>query len=200
MREKIKDLREACVQETLAIIETSGLESLSLREISRRLGVSHQAPYKHFPSRDHILAEVVKRAFDAFAEYLDSHAGDKTTEADMLAMGQAYLVFAQAHPLQYRLMFNTPLPNPAEHPEMMKSAQHAFYNLRDCLGNMPTHQDASPDQLTLDALFVWSSMHGLASILNMQSVAPLNFSETLHQQMIQHLFYRIGAALNLPRP
>jgi AcrR family transcriptional regulator len=188
MPEKIKDLREACVQETLAIIETSGLESLSLREISRRLGVSHQAPYKHFPSRDHILAEVVKRAFDAFAQYLDEHAGSKTTQADMLAMGQAYLVF------------NTPLPNPAEHPEMMQSAQHAFYNLRDCLSHMPTHQNASQDQLTLDALFIWSSMHGLASILNMQSFAPLNFSEELHNQMIQHLFHRIGSALNLPPP
>jgi len=43
------DLREACIREALAIIEVGGVESLSLREVARRLGVSHQAPYKHFP-------------------------------------------------------------------------------------------------------------------------------------------------------
>ncbi|MCG8692745.1 MAG: TetR/AcrR family transcriptional regulator, partial [Minwuiales bacterium] len=66
-----KDLREACVREALAIIDTSGVEELSLREVARRLGVSHQAPYRHFPSRDHILAEIVTRAFESFARYLD---------------------------------------------------------------------------------------------------------------------------------
>ncbi|MFX4450801.1 TetR/AcrR family transcriptional regulator, partial [Acinetobacter baumannii] len=44
---------------------------LSLRDVARRLGVSHQAPYKHFPSRDHILAEVVGRAYASFAAHLE---------------------------------------------------------------------------------------------------------------------------------
>ena len=60
---KSGDLREACVKEALAIIAEGGIDSLSLRDVARRLGVSHQAPYKHFPSRDHILAEVVGRRF-----------------------------------------------------------------------------------------------------------------------------------------
>jgi AcrR family transcriptional regulator len=50
------DLREACVKQALEIIAKGGIDSLSLRDVARRLGVSHQAPYKHFPSRDHILA------------------------------------------------------------------------------------------------------------------------------------------------
>jgi AcrR family transcriptional regulator len=44
----------------MLIIGERGIEELSLREVARRLGVSHQAPYKHFPSRDHLLAEVVE--------------------------------------------------------------------------------------------------------------------------------------------
>jgi hypothetical protein len=46
IRKKSADLREACIREALAIIETEGVENLSLREVSRRLGISHQAPYK----------------------------------------------------------------------------------------------------------------------------------------------------------
>ena len=53
------NLREACIAEAFRIIEDAGLEALSLREVARRLGVSHQAPYKHFPSRDHIVAEIL---------------------------------------------------------------------------------------------------------------------------------------------
>jgi hypothetical protein len=44
IRKKSADLREACIREALAIIETEGVENLSLREVSRRLGISHQAP------------------------------------------------------------------------------------------------------------------------------------------------------------
>ena len=68
---KSGDLREAYVKEALAIIAEGGIDSLSLRDVARRLGVSHQAPYKHFPSRDHILAEVVGRAYAGFAAHLE---------------------------------------------------------------------------------------------------------------------------------
>gem|GEM_PF-1537080 len=120
------DLREACIREALAIIEVGGVESLSLREVARRLGVSHQAPYKHFPDRDHILAEIVRRAFESFATYLDSRPLTGDPINDMHEMGMAYLRYARTHPLQYRLMFSTPLPDPAQHPQMMQSARHAF--------------------------------------------------------------------------
>ncbi len=103
------DVREACIDEALVIIEAEGIEALSLREVARRLGVSHQAPYKHYPSRDHLLAEVVRRAFAAFADHLDARPRKADPFADLHAMGQAYLDYALRHPLQYRLIFGTPL-------------------------------------------------------------------------------------------
>jgi len=57
----VVDLRERCVTEALAIIQEQGVEQLSLRDVARRLGVSHQAPYKHYANRDALLAEVVAR-------------------------------------------------------------------------------------------------------------------------------------------
>ncbi len=74
-------VREACLEEALAIIEEDGVESLSLREVSRRLGVSHQAPYRHFTNRDDLLAELLTRCFEVFAAHLEArprsdHPGD----------------------------------------------------------------------------------------------------------------------------
>jgi AcrR family transcriptional regulator len=67
----------------LAIIDSAGLEQLSLREVARRLYVSHQAPYRHFASRDHLLAEIVARAFEAFAQHLDGHPHCLDANADL---------------------------------------------------------------------------------------------------------------------
>lgn len=186
------DLREACIEEALKIIETEGVENLSMREVSRRLDVSHQAPYKHFPSRDHILAEVVRRAFEGFARYLDEKLRTGDPYTDLTVMGRAYLDFARAHPLQYRLMFGTPLPDPAEHPAMMESAQQAFALLRDCLAQLPETQ---LHQAELDALFVWSTMHGFASIMQTHALDKLNLSVEVLENAARHTLYRVGVAL-----
>jgi hypothetical protein len=58
-------------------------------------------------------------------------------------MGHAYLDYAQKKPLEYRLMFGTPWPEPAQHPELIENAVHAFDILRNNLRK--THGD-SPEQ------------------------------------------------------
>ncbi len=195
---KHTDLREACIQEALVIIEATGIESLSLREIARRLGVSHQAPYKHFASRDHVLAEIVSRCFEAFAQYLDDSMHGNDAASDMEAMGRAYFRYALTHPLQYRLMFATSLPNPQQHPTMMNNARHAFAMLHDGITAMrhTQNQPVDAEQTALDALFVWSSVHGLASILQSQALARLALSDKVLEQATDHLLDRITAALD----
>lgn len=161
-----QDLREACIAEGTAIVAADGVEKLSLREVARRLGVSHQAPYRHFPSRDHILAEIVARAFDGFAQFLDAHPKTEDPEADLAQMGRAYLDYATTHPLEYRLMFGTALPDPALHPAMTRQAKHGFVLLCDALKRRAerTGQSIVEAEILLDALFIWSGLHGLASI------------------------------------
>ena len=50
--------------------------------------------------------------------------------AEMQAMLEAYLAFARAHPLHYRLMFGATLPDPGRHPEMMKQASSMMANMK----------------------------------------------------------------------
>lgn len=197
VRARPDDLKEACVTEAFAIIAAEGLEKLSLREVARRLGVSHQAPYRHFPSRDHILAEVVARAFDHFAAYLDGRQRTPDPEQDLGGMGVAYLRYAGEHPLEYRLMFATPLPDHTQHPGMMRSARHAFTLLEQGLERMRNaFGTASPrDAITLDALFIWSALHGLAGIQNGSTIATLALPHKLLAEAPTHLLTRISHAL-----
>jgi AcrR family transcriptional regulator len=190
---KPEDLRKACVEEALAIIGESGLEHLSLREVARRLHVSHQAPYKHFRSRDHILAEVVSRAYSDFADHLDRRPRSADPSEDMANMGKAYLEYAQTHPLHYRLMFETPLPDPREHPEMMRRAAHAFSLLKGAIARLSDRADNAPADL--DALFVWSVMHGLAGILRGDALGVLGIPVPMLESAVPFALGRIGLAL-----
>lgn len=55
------NLKEACVQAAREVITEHGVEGLSLRDVVRKLAVSLQAPYRHFTSRDRVLAEIMRR-------------------------------------------------------------------------------------------------------------------------------------------
>jgi AcrR family transcriptional regulator len=74
-KNKTFDLKEACVQAAREVIAEQGVEGLSMRDVARKLGISHQAPYRHFESRDHLLAEIMRRCFVDFADHLDHRAG-----------------------------------------------------------------------------------------------------------------------------
>ncbi|WP_291299069.1 TetR/AcrR family transcriptional regulator [Elioraea sp.] len=192
-----RDLREACIAEAMAIVAGDGVERLSLREVARRLGVSHQAPYKHFPSRDHILAAIVARAFAAFARFLDRNPRSDDADADLGGMGLAYLDYARAHPLEYRLMFGTPLPDGRAHPEMMAEARHAFALLCDGLRRRAAARGEQPDDkaIVLDALFIWSCLHGLAGIHGASLVDTLALPPGALEASPAHVLGRIGDAL-----
>ncbi len=199
-----RDLREACIAEALAVIERDGVEALSLREVARRLGVSHQAPYKHYPSRDHLLAEVVRRAFAAFAAHLDARPRAKDPFDDLHAMGRAYLDYALRHPLQYRLMFGTPLPDAEAHPDMMGDGRHAFGLLKSAIAALDAARPeaARPADPRQDALLVWSMLHGLASIGQCCALQSLRLPRAVMTSMHAHAMARMEEGLRaaLPQP
>lgn len=189
-----KDLRDACVDAAREAIATHGVEQLSLRDVARRLGVSHQAPYRHYPSRDHLLAEVMRRCFEHFAQHLDARKRSEDPRQELEALGRQYLSFAAAHPLEYRLMFGTPWPEPAAHPDLLRDATHAFDILRHVLSRV--HGVKKPTQaVDLDALFVWSTMHGLAGVMSGNCIGQLHLSEKVHQQAPGHVMELIGLGL-----
>ncbi len=192
------DLKEACIAEATAIIEEKGVEKLSLREVARRLGVSHQAPYKHFPSRDHILAEVLGRAYVDFAKYLEARPRSADPDLDLGAMGVAYMQYAREHPLQYRLMFGTPLPTPDEHPGMLADARYAFSLLREGIARL--HQSLrvsdAAERNENDALFVLSVLHGLSSLMQSDVTETFELADATVDNATEEILRRVGVVLH----
>jgi AcrR family transcriptional regulator len=104
-----KDLRNALIDEALAILSAQGPGALTLRELARRLGVTHAAPYAHFHEKAALLEAVAATGFTRLADQLE--AAERTTSdpaGAMRELGAAYMRFAQENTNLYRLMFTDP--------------------------------------------------------------------------------------------
>jgi AcrR family transcriptional regulator len=190
------ELKEACVQAAHEFIAEHGVERLSLRDVARRLHVSHQAPYKHYPSRDHLLAEVMRRCFRDFAAFLDQRAPATDPRADPASLGARYLEYAASHPVEYRLMFGTPWPEASAEVGLVADAVHAFDVLRGVLRRIHGSRRSMQRRVDLDAMFIWANMHGLASISQSNVMAHLGLAPTVAEGAAQHVMSMMGLAMD----
>jgi AcrR family transcriptional regulator len=148
------DLRKALLDSARMLLEEGGPPALSLREISRRVGVSAPAAYHHFRNLEAIAQAVAEQGFGELAAAL---ANARSGEG-MRAMGMAYIGFAQANPGLYRLMFSDGLAAKSDAGAALKAMRtRAFETLRAAL-----EAQVPPDQARALALYLWSVTHGLA--------------------------------------
>jgi AcrR family transcriptional regulator len=156
-------LRERILSASIALIEEEGLSALSLREVARRAGVSHQAPYHYFADREAILATLAERGFATLQAAVEAArcSGTGPTEALELA-AIAYVQFACDHPAHFRLMFRPELVALKDHPESAnRSFNHVPAMVVDCM------KAGLPESFGVEVMstLFWSIVHGLACLL-----------------------------------
>jgi AcrR family transcriptional regulator len=76
--------------------------------VAHRAGVSHAAPYKHFPDRAALLAEMALLGFDRLREALTTARPRRPNflRDEFFAMARGYVRFGTSNPALYRLMFS----------------------------------------------------------------------------------------------
>ena len=158
-----RDLRENLLRTSRELLDEGGPAALSMREVARRAGCTHQAPYHYFTNREAILAALVEAGFDELANRL-REARDKTGTEDLRAVveasGNAYVEFALTNPGVFRVMFRRDMCDPAGFPGVLAAGKRA----RDELGRFAqiiTGEHATPEHETA----LWASVHGLAVLL-----------------------------------
>jgi AcrR family transcriptional regulator len=136
------DLRAAVLRAAGKQLEKGGIAELSLREVARRAGVSHNAPYRHFPNRGELLATLGTQGFEMLAESVQGKSGRE--------MAEGYVRFALANPQRFRLMFG--------HPQLREAASASYASLEKAFEGQGI--DAG-----LAAAAAWSLVHGLSHLL-----------------------------------
>ncbi|WP_372390981.1 TetR/AcrR family transcriptional regulator [Xanthomonas sp. NCPPB 3582] len=102
------DLRRAIVDTALDLLQEENNWQFTLREVARRAGVSHAAPYKHFPDKSALLSELATIGFERLRGALLAAGtkGGTTLLEEVSAVSRAYIAFGAANPALYRLMFS----------------------------------------------------------------------------------------------
>lgn len=159
------DLRRTVLDASLDLIEEQGLAALSMREVARRAGVSHQAPYHHFGDREGILAAI---AMDGFSRL---HAGMQKAVAKLTdpvarlnAIGGAYVSFAVRHPAHFKIMFRSELVAIQNHELLHECAEKTFAFVTSIVGEVVTSRLGTQDTLPF-VIAAWSMAHGAATLL-----------------------------------
>jgi AcrR family transcriptional regulator len=151
------DLRRALIAATAKIVAREGASAVSLREVARLAGVSHNAPYRHFENLEALLAAVATEGFEAFRSSLEEASAKAAPRERKNALGRAYLDFALDNPRLYLLMFGPDLDK-AAHPELRQASQDAFAVLTDTT--------AKPGRAGhVEAIGAWAFVHGLAHLI-----------------------------------
>jgi AcrR family transcriptional regulator len=158
------NLRETLLQGALRAIAELGPAAFTLREVARRAGVSHNAPYRHFRDKDALLAAVSAQGFHELTRAM-REAADRQPNAiaKLKHSGLAYVAFAIRRPEHFTVMFDAP-GSRSKDPDYLQASREAFQTLVHCIrtcqevGEMPVGE-------TLErALAAWSLVHGIAKL------------------------------------
>lgn len=109
------NLRAALVETGLAMARESGPDGVALREVARRVGVSHNAAYRHFADREDLLAEIAERGMGLLTEAMEARLVTVPRDLDPVAraqarlreVGRAYVEFALGEPGLFRTAFTS---------------------------------------------------------------------------------------------
>lgn len=152
------DLRRTLLVAAVNLLEERGADALSLRELARRSGVSHNAPYRHFADRDALLDAMAADGFRELAARMRGVAVATPVER-LAALGQTYVAAALERPGRFALMFRV-TADPSTFPATATAAAALMATLRDAVAAIIGDTD-DPVALTT----AWAVVHGLASLL-----------------------------------
>ena len=159
------DLRRALIDTALAMLAADQNWAFTLREVARRTGVSHAAPYKHFRDREMLLRELASIGFVRLGETMTEAMSPArpSTRAQFVAAAQACIGFACQNPGLYRLMFSSDADKTID-PQLHDAAISTFGILLGLLERGQRDGSFRPVAVNALAAASWAQVHGLAML------------------------------------
>ncbi len=181
-----KNLRATLLDGAAAMISEEGVESVTMRALGQRLGVSRGAPYRHFSNKADLLRSVAATGFADLGKRLQGILSDSelSTEKQLQQLGEVYVNFALEHPAHYRLMYGSEALSRHNHPNLKSSGDALFALLKDAIGTFQRETGATKKDTKVLTYVAWSAVHGLASLLiEEQIMVEIDVEDLIYQTM-----------------
>jgi AcrR family transcriptional regulator len=158
------DLRAALLDAGLDLLKNGSAETLSLREVARRVGVSPTAVYRHFPDKAALLRELCIRGALELAQ-AQSHAMQAAGggQKGFVATGGAYIRYALANPALFRVMMAN-MPPGGFFSSDFSDDQVGIQLLRENIMSL-VPESAGEEGVLFGMLMSWAQVHGLSMLM-----------------------------------
>lgn len=157
-------LREALLKAAIQLIAEVGPAGFTLREVARRAGVSHNAPYRHFPDREDLLAAVAAQGFrELNSAMLEAVTHHRSSVGRLKGAGLAYVEFALRRPEHFTVMFDAAVSTHRT-PDSTEAAEQAFGTLLTLVKSCQDENRLPSVDVRQLALLAWSMVHGIAKL------------------------------------
>lgn len=154
------NLQQSLLDVALKALETGRLTKLSLRSLARECGVSQTAPYRHFASKEHLLAVLAENGVEKLLKQLNAaRQSNPKPLACLFEVMKVYLQFAAEHSAYFQLIFNARSIERSRFP----SLQRTLHRIEAMFAEPISRLGGSLD-LSSMAHCVWAQTHGLATL------------------------------------
>jgi AcrR family transcriptional regulator len=172
------DLRAALVTAAAELVTCCGPAAVSLREVARIVGVSHNAPYRHFPTRQALLAAVAAYGFEMLFKAMKESSLSPDPAEHLQLIGRVYIGFALRHRGVYQLMFSDEIQK-SEYPELRAIAEAGFNSLQEHVVALNPNLHGSGATVT-----VWGLVHGIAHLILDNQLKQHDENDPNHTQLV----------------
>jgi AcrR family transcriptional regulator len=157
------NLRESLLEAALTLIAEVGPSGFNLREVARRAGVSHNAPYRHFRDKGQLMATVAAEGFrELNVAVVEGALTESTPLGKVKRAGYAYVAFALRRPEHFAAMFDT--PDSALDSGCREAGESAFATLVEFIQLCQSEGQLPEGGAEHRALMAWSLVHGIAKL------------------------------------
>jgi AcrR family transcriptional regulator len=145
-------------------LRESGPDQISLRELARETGVSHNAPHRHFPDRQSLLEALAVAGFERLREEIDGAVGGARDDFGqrLRAAAGAFVRFAVDETALLELMFSLAKAEGAK--DVAEAADPVYTAFADLIeGGQESGELRSDDPSRLKLLMI-ATFQGIASL------------------------------------
>ena len=158
------NLRDEILRAAYNFVLENGYSTMSLRGVAEQCNVSATAIYRHYETKEHLLADVVVKGFVVFNMSVKGKEED-----DIFQRCENYLAFAFDNYNIYDLLFSQSVVEFLKFPQILEVADRAFESL---LESVKEHDKRLNDlSASNKAIHIWSFLHGMSSISKKMDVA-----------------------------
>jgi len=160
-----EELQQLIIQASLDLIVEQGAAKVTARQIAKAVGYTPGMLYSVFENQHEIFLHVNDLTLNSlFEECAAASQKRRSPEKSILALGFAYLNFAQTHTHQFDLLFT---PGQTTAPEKLGDQLDVKINALFALIEQELHSlnpDRSSKQIKIAARALWSGVHGTAQL------------------------------------